>query len=40
MIYIVGQQQVEVSKDVTFDENVAYWKSREHMDTDNEEKKE
>jgi hypothetical protein len=37
-IYIPGQRQIEVSRDVTFDEEVAFRKSREsHMEIDSEE---
>jgi len=38
VIYIPGQHQIEVSRDVTFDEELAFRKSREyHMDIDSEE---
>lgn len=37
-IYILGQHQIEVSQDVTFDEEVAFKRSREsHMEIDSEE---
>jgi hypothetical protein len=37
-IYIPGQRQIEVSRDVTFDEEVAFRRSREsHMEIDSEE---
>jgi hypothetical protein len=36
-IYIPGQRQIEVSKDVTFEEELAFQKSREaQMEIDNE----
>jgi hypothetical protein len=38
-IYILGQRQIEISRDVTFDEDEAFRRSREsHMDEDREEK--
>jgi hypothetical protein len=38
MIYIPGQCQIEVTRDVTFDEEVAFRRSREsHMEIDSEE---
>lgn len=40
-IYVPGQKQVEVNRDVTLDENVAYWKSKEvPMDSDEDEEHE
>ena len=37
-IYIPGQRQVEISKDVTFDEDAAFLRSREsHLDVETEE---
>ena len=37
-IYVPDQLQIEVSKDVTFDEELAFWRSREsHIDIDMEE---
>jgi hypothetical protein len=37
-IYIPGHRQIEISRDVTFDEDEAFRKSREyHMDEDKEE---
>jgi hypothetical protein len=38
IIYILGQRQIEISRDVTFDEDEAFKRSREsHMDEDREE---
>jgi hypothetical protein len=40
-IYIPGQRQIEVSIDVTFEEEVAFMRSRgSHMDIDNEKQEE
>jgi hypothetical protein len=40
-IYILGQRQIEVSKDVTFEEEITFRRSREsHMEIDNEKKEE
>jgi hypothetical protein len=40
-IYIPGQRQIEVSRDVTFEEDIAFQRSREsHMEIDNEKKEE
>jgi hypothetical protein len=40
-IYIPGQRQIEVSRDVTFEEEIAFRRSREsHMEIDNEKKEE
>lgn len=37
-IYIPGQRQIEVNRDVTFDGEVAFRRSKEsHMEIDNEE---
>ena len=37
-IYISGQRKIEISRDVTFDEEVAFKKSKEsHTDEDKEE---
>ena len=37
-IYVPGQRQIEVSRDVTFDEDVAFFRSREsHLDVETEE---
>lgn len=37
-IYVPGQRQIEVNRDVTFDKEVALWRSREsHMEIDSEE---
>ena len=37
-IYVPGQRQIEVSRDVTFDEDVAFLRSREsHLDVETEE---
>ena len=35
-IYILGQRKIELSRDVTFEEDVAYWRSR-HAESDNDE---
>ena len=36
-IYVPGQRQIEVSRDVTFDEDVAFLRSREsHLDVETE----
>lgn len=38
MIYVPGQRYIEVSRDVTFDEEFSFRRSkRSHMETDNEE---
>jgi hypothetical protein len=40
-IYIPGQRQIEVSRDVTFEEEIAFRRSREsHMEIDSEKKEE
>jgi uncharacterized membrane protein YvbJ len=40
-IYIPGQRQIEVSRDVTFEEEIAFRRSKEsHMEIDSEKKKE
>ena len=37
-IYVLGQRQIEVSQDLTFDEEVAFRRSREsHVEIDSEE---
>lgn len=38
IIYVLGQTYVEISWDVTFDDDYAFWKSKgSHLDTDDEE---
>jgi uncharacterized membrane protein YvbJ len=40
-IYILGQRQIKVSRDVTFEEEIAFQRSREsHMEIDSEKKEE
>jgi hypothetical protein len=40
-IYMPGQRQIEVSRDVTFEEEIAFRRSRKyHMEIDNEKKEE
>jgi hypothetical protein len=40
-IYILGQRQIEVRRDVTFEEEVAFMRSRgSHMDIDSEKQEE
>ena len=35
-IYIPGQRKIELSRDVTFEEDIAYWRSR-HAESDSDE---